>query len=69
MTRDELQAEIDRTPGLRRAIEKLATTGACGISPPIVGAMVRCGILSGRPDAGAKAARQALSLLEQGSKQ
>jgi len=59
-----LRDEIERTPGFLAALNRFAATGVCGITPPIIGAMVRCGILSNEPGAGAKAARAALALLE-----
>lgn len=42
---EELQTECEQTPNFRKALEQLAATGTCSVSPPIVGALVRCGIM------------------------
>jgi len=45
---ERLEKELDRTPGLADAIETLHSTGATGMSPPIMGALFRLGIAGSR---------------------
>lgn len=58
---EELQAECKQTPNFRTALEQLAATGTCTITPPIVGALVRCGIMGKHNLTGM--ARKALDML------
>lgn len=45
---DDLQSWCDRVPGLRESIIGLKTSGFCGITPPIMGALVELGLFGNR---------------------
>jgi hypothetical protein len=62
MNKQQLLAELDCTPGLLGALESLAKTGMCGINPPIIGAMVRLGLLKDRTISPRSLAREAVKL-------
>lgn len=59
----EIRREISATPGLDKALRKLARGGFCGVNPPIIGALTRLGVLD--PGNGAKKAREIIQQLDQ----